>query len=129
MKSQINSFEDACKALNIQPLLPDISMLPEAQGKCIIAQIKVDAITEARNNEWMAEAWVPDYNDLQEGKYWPVFEFSPGSGWSYYDCDGWSSGSHVGARPFRTWYLAEQTANDFKELYNDILNWYNGISK
>lgn len=126
MKTQINSFEDACKALNRQPLLPDVSMLPEAQGKWLIATVKLDVITEARNNEGLPEPWIPDYDDWDQTKYWAVFKFSTGSGWSCDGYGGWCTGSSAGARPFRTEELEMDTVKDFKELYNDILDYQNG---
>lgn len=128
MSKTILTFEAACAAKNQDPnLLPDVSMLPEAQQKYLIGLVKLDVITRALNDEGLDEPWQPDYEDYNS-KYCPVFDFSPGSGWSYGVYVHWHAYSHVGARPFRSYQLAEFAGEQFADIYNNILNYTNNIT-
>jgi len=125
MRSQITSFEAACAANGISPNLPDVSMLPEAQGKYIIGVIKMDAITKALNNEGQDKEWIPNYNDLSERKYFAHYARSAGGVWSYEDCDLWNTLSIAGARPFREYSDMIFASENFGDILNDILNYTN----
>ncbi len=66
----VKSFEDACEILSIDPDLPDASMLPEKDGKSIIAYYKLTVIIRALN-----EGWVPIWKDGGcNTKYWAWFD-------------------------------------------------------
>lgn len=124
MESKIQTFEDACNALNLNPdqVLPNVSAMPEHHQKAIISHAKLVIITEALN-----EGWKPDWKNSSEWKYYPWFRMSSGSGLACddYACDysdsnvGYSHSS-VGSRLcFKTSELAEYAGNQFKELYED----------
>ena len=83
MDSKIKTFEDACKALNLDPeqVLPIVSGVPEKHQKAIVSHAKLVIIAEALN-----EGWQPDWNDSGEWKYYPWFRMSSGSGLAYYGC-------------------------------------------
>jgi hypothetical protein len=75
----IKTFEDACKKLDINPVvLPDVLSIPEEFAKPIIAVYKLMIIYKAINN-----GWKPNWSDRNEYKYYPwlsvlssVFGFS-----------------------------------------------------
>lgn len=66
----VKSFEDACEILGISTDLPDVSMLPEKDGKSIVAYYKLTVIIRALN-----EGWEPIYKDGGcNNKYWAWFD-------------------------------------------------------
>jgi hypothetical protein len=115
MNNKIKSFEDACKALNIEPVLPRVDMLPLENQKAVIANYKLDIIQQAIN-----EGWKPDWNDSNEYKYYPWFKMSSsGVGLSYRDCGCAYSVTCVGSRRvFASSENAKFMGTHFIELYN-----------
>src|SRR6478736_5769926 len=97
MYTDIKTFEDACKALNLDSttIIPDFSLFPESDKEAMIAHAKLVIIAKAINGDWL-----PDWNDWDQYKYYPWFEMgSPsGGGFSFIDFGGWYSGSIVGSR-------------------------------
>jgi hypothetical protein len=91
---KIKTFEDACKKEGIDPVLPDLSMIPEEFRKPLIAAYKLLIIYKAINN-----GWIPDWNDYYQYKYYPWFSvLSSGFGFSvsfYYYV---STSTYVGSR-------------------------------
>jgi len=118
MYTDIKTFENACQVLNIQPLLPDVSMLPEANQKAVIANYKLDIIQEAINEDWK-----PDWSNYSQYKYYPWFEqSSSGSGFSCHVFGCAYSDSGVGSRRvFSSSAIAEYVGNQFIDLYNDAM--------
>ncbi len=117
----INSFEDACAALKINPSLPDLSMIPVRDQKALLAHYKLMIIIRAKN-----EGWEPDWNDTDQPKYfnWPDVDANDdtpsGSGLSSPLCVDTGSCTVVGSRlSFKTGELALETFNQFKELYEE----------
>lgn len=122
MESNIKTFEDACKALNIKPeSLPVVSALPEKHQKALVAHYKLVIIAEALN-----VGWQPNWNDYNEYKYFPWFEVEAtkekpsGFGFSYsftfYDVATTGVGSRL---CYRTRELARYAGEQFAELYKD----------
>jgi len=63
--NQIDPFEEACEALNINPLdLPIVDMLPEKDRKSIIAYYKLIIIIRYKN-----AGWEPDFNNWSQKKW------------------------------------------------------------
>ncbi len=120
MKSKIKKFEDACKALKIDPKkLPDLSALPEKHQKALLAHYKLVIIAEALN-----EGWQPDWSNYNEYKYYPWFEIDAskdnpaGSGFSGSNYDCWDTNSYVGSRLcFKSRELALYAGKQFEDLY------------
>lgn len=115
----VKTFEDACKALGIEPALPVVSMLPEKHQKAIIAHYKLVTICEALN-----EGWQPNWNNLDEYKYypWPAIDASEAipSGFGFSDSlyDDTNTRTDVGSRLcFKSRELALYALEQFKELY------------
>ena len=120
MQSTIKTFEDACSALGLQPVLPDVSALPEQHQKAIAAHYKLVIIAEALNN-----GWKPDWQNMNEYKYYPWFDLEgedkkTGSGRSYDVYGDANANAAVGSRLcFKTSGLAKYAGTQFEQLYAD----------
>ena len=116
MYTEIKTFEDACKAINVEPtIIPDFSLFPEADRQAMIDHAKLVIIAKAINGDW-----VPDWKDWDQYKYYPWFEMgSPsGGGFSYDGYDHWDTGSRVGSRLcFETREKAKYAGKQFEDLY------------
>lgn len=122
--SQVKTFEGACKLRKLNPKkLPDVSMLPEAHRKSIIAFYMLTVITEALN-----EGWTPNWNDSNEWKYYNYFWIKAdskrptGFGFSFANYATTYSSTFVGSRLcFKNRGLADYARGQFKKLYQDYL--------
>ncbi|MDN3672636.1 hypothetical protein QWY99_06155 [Flavobacterium branchiarum] len=117
MYTDIKTFEDACKVLNLDPaiIIPDFSLFPESDRQAMIDHTKLVIIAKAINGDW-----VPDWNDWDQYKYHPWFKMvSPsGGGFSCYGYDSWLTLSAVGSRLcFQTRDMAKYAGKQFEELY------------
>jgi hypothetical protein len=117
MYTDIKTFEDACKVLNLDAttIIPDFSFFPESDRQAMIDHAKLVIIAKAINGDW-----VPDWNNWDQYKYYPWFKMgSPsGGGFSYDDCDGWYTCSTVGSRLcFETREQAKYVGKQFEDLY------------
>lgn len=116
MYTEIKTFEDACKAINVEPtIIPDFSLFPESDQQAMIAHAKLVIIAKAINGDW-----VPDWTNSSEYKYYPWFKMgSPsGGGFSYNDCGGWGAGSGAGSRLcFESREKAIYAGKQFEDLY------------
>jgi len=73
-------------------------------------------------SEALNEGWVANWDDSNENKHYPYFEYSPGVGFSYGDYRYGYSITFVGSRLcYKTVELAEYAGKQFKDLYNDFL--------
>jgi hypothetical protein len=119
---RVKSFEDACEVLGISEDLPRVSNLREKHKKSILADYKLGIIAEALN-----EGWSPDWSNKNEYKYFP---------WWRVDTNGSFAGlasampissataayAFYGSRlGFKTEALARYAADQFKDLYEDML--------
>ncbi|MEN6422281.1 MAG: hypothetical protein ABFD76_10075 [Smithella sp.] len=119
---KIKSFEDACKHLGIETKLPEVGGLYPYHQKGIIAFYKLSVIATALN-----EGWKPDWSDRNQRKWFP---------WWYVSTDRSSAGlacahtAYTAASPnayygsrlgFKTEALARYAADQFKDLYEDML--------
>jgi hypothetical protein len=98
MYTEIKTFEDACKAINVEPtIIPDFSLFPESDRQAMIDHAKLVIIAKAINGDW-----VPDWKDWNQYKYYPWFEMgSPsGGGFSYFVCVSGGTRVRLSARAF-----------------------------
>ena len=120
MNKNILSFEDACKALNIEAVLPDFTILPEKHRTALTAHYKLVIIAQALN-----DGWEPDWTNYDEYKYYPWFvveekSSGPGLGLSYIVYAYAGSFADVGSRLcYRTRELARYAGTQFKDLYEE----------
>ncbi len=117
MYTEIKTFEDACKVLNLDAntVIPDFSLFPAEEQEAMKAHAKLIIIAKAINGDW-----VPDWTDGKWNKYYPWFEMgSPsGGGFSYDGYADWHTGSSVGSRLcFETSEKAEYAGRTFEDLY------------
>lgn len=117
MYTEIKTFEDACKKLNINPEEIKISY-PDAISKhanALVAHAKLVIIAEVLN-----EGWTPDWSNSNQLKYYPWFDMSSpsGGGFSFDVCDLWTARSGVGSRLcFETREKAKYAGKQFEDLY------------
>jgi hypothetical protein len=111
--TDIKTFEDACKALNLNPVkvIPDVTGLPQKHQAAVIAHTMLIIIIEAAN-----EGWVPDWNNEDERKYEPWFDMESGFSLNYVFAS--YASSVVGSRLcFRSREVGEYIVSQFLELY------------
>ena len=115
---EIKSYEDACKALNVQPISENaVAAFPEADRKSILAFHKLTVIARALN-----EGWKPDWNDNDKNKYYPLFNYSK-DGLSYFDASNATTKMfvYVGSQLcFRDHETARYAGRTFTDLYKDF---------
>jgi hypothetical protein len=117
MYTDIKTFEDACKVLNLDAttVIPDFSFFPESDKEAMIAHAKLVIIAKSINGDW-----VPNWNDWDQYKYYPWFTMgSPsGGGFSYFGYDSWFTYSSVGSRLcFETREQSKYVGKQFEDLY------------
>jgi hypothetical protein len=116
MYTDIKTFEDACKAINVEPtIIPDFLFFPESDREAMIAHAKLVIIAKAINGDW-----VPDWKDWGQYKYYPWFEMgSPsGGGFSCGVYGDWRADSYIGSRLcFETIEMAKYAGRQFEDLY------------
>ena len=117
MYTEIKTFEDACNKLNIQPVLPEVSMLDPKDQEAVIANYKLDKINQALNGQWQ-----PNWDNYEERKYYPWFkQSSSGSGFSCFDYSCGNADSDVGSRRvFKSRELAIYAGQQFTDLYKTV---------
>jgi hypothetical protein len=121
---KIESFENACKALNLDPekVLPDVSAFPPPHQAALTATCKLFIIADALN-----EGWKPDWNNDEEYKFYPWFDlekhetYDP-SGFRLFGVHSRYDDSDVGSRLcFKSREIAEYAATQFIDLYRDLM--------
>ena len=117
MYTDIKTFEDACKVLNLDAttVIPDFSLFPIEEQEAMKAHAKLIIIAKAVNGDW-----IPNWTNGDWDKYYPWFEMgSPsGVGFSYFDYDDWVTDSTVGSRLcFESREKAEYVGKQFQDLY------------
>ena len=117
MYTEIKTFEDACKVLNLdsEKVIPDFSLFPTEEQEAMKAHAKLIIIAKAINGDW-----IPDWKNWDQYKYYPWFEMgsSSGVGFSYDDCGFWNTRSTVGSRLcFESREKAKYVGEQFQDLY------------
>lgn len=126
--TQIKTYEDVCKVLNIEPtMLPDVSMLPEKDRGAIIAHYKLVKVAEALN-----DGWQPDWSNHNQYKYTAWFEVKAskkvpsGSGFSFSYYVSWYANTDVGSRLcFKSRELALHAGKQFEDLFKEYFLFLN----
>lgn len=118
MYTEIKTFDDACKAVGTTEVdfNAAIDALPETIREIHRKYGKVDIIAQAIN-----EGWKPDWKDLEERKYQPVFDMEDNASLDdvYYICRF----SFVSSRLcFQTREKAEYAVNQFTTEFQNYLN-------
>lgn len=113
---RVKTYEDACRILGLH----SYSELPYEDPKtkdqeAINAYAKIFIIARALN-----EGWVPDWKNSSQYKYYPWFDLSAGSGFSYYGYGDSLAGTSVGSRLcYKSRELAEYAGKQFLAIYKE----------
>ncbi|QDZ63264.1 hypothetical protein I6H88_13685 [Elizabethkingia bruuniana] len=117
IKERIKTFADVLKYFGIDETY--FNEQNEDLESDEVAYRKVKLIVKALN-----EGWTPDWSDSDQYKYFPWFNMSSssGAGFSFNDCDGWSTLSHVGSRLcFKNRDLAKYAGQQFESIYKEFM--------
>lgn len=107
IKARITSMETICVEKGLQTEF----------AKRLSAFEKLEMMVDTLN-----EGWKPNYADSSEQKWFPIFEYKPGSGWLLYDYGHERTFARVGARlVFKSRDLAEHAVKHFMDEYIDFL--------
>lgn len=120
---KITSFLVACKLLKRDPKkLPIVKHLPKLHAAATLAEYQRWTIADA-----IRAKWVPDYNDDNQPKYFPVFYFKPAAKRGgrptlvFHYVDSWLSTSYVGSRLcFENYADAEYFGKKFIKLHEKV---------
>lgn len=127
MNTEIKTVEQAFSFLGKDiNALPDVSMIDEKSRQAILSHYKLIVVAEALNKEANGgETWTPDWDNMDQRKYYPWFEISKedkgsGFGFSCTDYDYGYTDTIVGSRLcFLSRELALYAAKQFEQLYKD----------
>lgn len=110
---RIKTFNDACESLGINPDEAVPKKIDGPDGESLTAYSMMFIIARALN-----EGWKPNWNNSNEYKYYPWFDMSAGSGFSFTIYDFSFAHSTVGSRLcFKSEELAQYAGTQFAELY------------
>ena len=113
-RDTVKTYEDACEIIGEKPI-DEQHLMDCGIGKSEIAFIKLKTIFKAANK--INNNWNADYSESNQGKYYPLFTWSP-SGFRYYVTD--YTYSYAGSRLCcGTSDDAEYIGKKFEDLYND----------
>lgn len=121
--AKIQTYEDACEALGVEPM-DEQAMTAAGFRPDEIARRKLEAITAALN-----EGWKPDWNDKSQAKYVPWFWVEPrpgqtyaGLAFAYTSLAPTDTFACIGSRLcFKNARVARYAAEQFTDLYALIL--------
>ncbi len=120
--SKLDTFEKCCNYINIDPNLPDVSMIAEQHATAVQNNYALMVICEAWNK---ADNFIPDYGNPNQIKWFPVFEYNRKTGsFSFVSSDCYSSTAYLGTGSrlcFKTEERADQFGKQFIDLHNSIL--------
>lgn len=114
MTHKIKTFEQACKALKLNPKsLPKVEGLHKKHKDAIISHYKLIIVAEALN-----DGWKPNWSDTNEVKFFPYFEHKS-SGVSFNFSHVSYYFSYVGSRLcYKSRELSDYAGKQFIKLYN-----------
>lgn len=111
--NKVTSFEHACTLLNILPVRPDVSGIPEEFRERTIAQYDLEVICKATDPKFVA-----DYKNWQQQKWFPI-HINDGSGFRFsatlYTHSYTRTG--LGSWPLPSDEAAEHVGTQFLELF------------
>ena len=118
----LETFEAAAELIGRDPqALPNVDLLPEAEGKAVVAFYKLSIISAA---SWKREKKSIDWTNDRQYKYYGWFDLSSGSGsgFSCNDYDYVNSHSCVGSRlVFPSSEIARYVGTTHEDLYRDLM--------
>lgn len=115
MYTDIKTFEDACKALDINPALPDFSRTPRLEN-FLKAQYQLAVITQALNGDWQ-----PDWKDEDQPKYQLWWDMEDGGFSLYLVRVGYLLAGVPSCLCFQSREVAKYASETFYELYKSYM--------
>ncbi len=110
----IKTFEDACKELELDP--SEVFSCSDTSDE--IAYMKLKAVIRAIN-----QGWIPDWNNSDEKKWWPYFNFSSGFGFSYADYNYDNTNTNVSSHLcFESEEKAVHAGKTFIKLFEEFID-------
>lgn len=116
---RINSYKDACVELGVAPM-NESEMHRAGFRQDEIDCRKLETIATALN-----EGEIMDWNNSQQRKYFPWFDFAGSSGFAFYDTYYGYSGADAGDASrlcFKSDELARYAGKQFLDLYKSIID-------
>lgn len=115
---KIKTFSDACKACKTTEAAFNAKVKKQGLLPDEVAYQQIKIIARALN-----EGWKPDWNNSDEYKYYPWFEFSgSGFGYSHSGCGYDYTATAVGSRLcYKNLDLAKHAGKTFIKIYNSYL--------
>lgn len=117
--NKLDTFEKCCNYIKVDPNLPDVSMIAEQHATAVQNNYILMVICEAWNK---ADNFIPDYNNYNQPKWFPVFEFNRKTGsFSFRSSLCYHSNADLGAGS-RLCLASEERANQFGKIFIDLHN-------
>jgi hypothetical protein len=114
---RIKTMQDVYNELKLDAFCHERLLTESGLSKDEKAYKRLKLIVKALN-----EGWVPDWDDSNQRKYFPWFNFGSGSGFSSFAYDSWIADSGVGSRLcFRSAELAEYAGKQFTSIYKEFM--------
>lgn len=118
--TEIKNYDDICKIDGVDP----IKSLPYPEATTA-DEIAVNSAAKVfRINRVLNEGWQPDWTNWDERKYYPWFDYTPGSGSGFAYCDYLYDRDHssVGARlVYKSSELAKFAGETFLQEYRGFM--------
>ncbi len=122
MKKYVPNFKEACAITgDDHNKLPDVSWMPEARAKSVLAHYQLDVIATAQNKGCMPDGsdFVPDFSKVSQRKHFPVIWYNPSlRRFVYTDTLCAYSNSYLGARFY---FPDDETAAEMGKLHIGLL--------
>jgi predicted kinase len=110
---KIKTVEDACRATGVK--LEDVISDKDTPDEVAYKTLKIVRNAVTKN-------WIPDWNNSNQEKWFPVFKLSSGFGFSTSAYSYACARTYVGSRLcFETEEQSNYVANQFINLYKDLL--------
>ena len=119
--SELDTFEKCCNYINIDPNLPDVSMIAEQHAAAVQNNYALMVICEAWNK---ADNFIPDYSNPNQRKWFLVFDYNRKTGSFSFDFSAYyDSLAYLGTGSrlcLKTEPLSTYMAKQFPEICKNI---------
>lgn len=113
----IKTYTEVCKKLKIKELTEkDFSFLPKEQIKKQLSLHKIQNISKLYNGDWE-----PNWNDINQYKYYPYFEYKQVGGFGFYSSHVYYSSSPGSVTYFKDKQTSDYVGKILIDIYNEFL--------
>ena len=117
--SELDTFEKCCNYINIDPNLPDVSMIAEQHAAAVQNNYALMVICEAWNK---ADNFIPDYSNPNQRKWFLVFDYNRKTGSFSFDFSAYYDSLAYLGTGSRLCLASEERANQFGKQFIDLHN-------